>query len=429
MRRSGLAFIALPGFIAGLVAATPTAVADFGGGQGSSNVCPGGTAPWQGTQLGPAGPVELHSDQEIICRVPQVTVTTGSPSHAEPSGPPPDGTSCTEHIIGGVQLGPVTAGQRTVTYYDPNQGHAVTQTIPDEPSDVGYSPTTYTANLSSLWGASAFMGSYDFSLPWTLAGTFVAGTCTGQWQPANGTRCVGGAACYPIPSPILRPQLPYQPPPMGVLQPLLDRVKARFVSDYSGGRVTSQWAEGGYTPQTGEVVRTPVCFWEGGATVPPTVMFSITDPQPGAGPALVVNYVVRAATEEVWWDFGDGQVSDQVGTDPAQQCSVQHTYYHVSADIYGSGTRHMPPPGVVWTYGTEPAPDMQAVAMWRKVRFSVTAYFVESDGIQHAVDLPIGPQAEAWIGSAPEWVRVYQIRGVPEACPCPSPTPTAESSR
>lgn len=394
--------------------------ADFGGGAGASAVCPGGTAPWQGTQLGPAGPVELHSEQEITCHVPQVSGTTGSPSHSAPGGPPPDGTTCTEHLTGAVQLGPVAAGKRPVTYYEPNQGQAVTQTVPDDPSDAGYTPTTYTANLSSLWGASAFMGSYDFSIPWTLNGTFVAGQCSGQWQPDHGTRCP--TTCYPVPTPLLRPPLTFQGAPASLLQPLIDRVRAQFTSNYSGGHVTSQWASGGYAPQTGEVVRTPVCFWEDGAIVPPTVMFGMTDPQPGTGPSLVVSYVIRATTEEIWWDFGDGQVSDQLGSTASQQCAVQHTYYHVSADAYGSGTRHMTPPGVAWTYGTEPGPDMEAVAMWRRVRFSVTAYYQEPDGTQQSVDLPVGPQAVAWIGSSPEWVRVYQIES---SLTSPTPSPSA----
>ncbi len=39
--------------------------------------------------------------------------------------------------------------------------------------------------------------------------------------------------------------------------------------------------------------------------MPPTVGFSIRDPQPGAGPVLVVNYVVQATVDETWWDFGE----------------------------------------------------------------------------------------------------------------------------
>lgn len=394
--------------------------ADFGGEGGASAVCPGGSAPWQGTQAAPGTPVDIQSEQQITCHEPQVTVTTGSSSHSSPSGGPPNGTACTQQMTSAVQVGPVVTGSRSVSYYDPNQATVVTQTIPDAPSDAGYTPVQYTSNLASLWGASEYMGSYDMRVPWTLDGTVQAGTCSGKWRPDNGTRCPG--SCYPVPTPTLRSPLVFQPPPVATLQPLIASVKARFFSQYGGGQTVAQWADGGYSPQTGLIVRKPACFWEQGSTVPPTARYGMTSPQQGAGPALVVTYVVRAITDELWWDFGDGQTLQQAATDPTASCAVQHTYYHVSADIYGSGTNHQPPPGLAWSGGREPQSDMQAVDLWRHVHFTVTAYYQQTDGSQVAVPLSVGPEADFWIASSPLWVRVYQAVGEPELCPCPTPT-------
>lgn len=400
---------------------TTPGLANLGGDGGASAVCPGGSAPWEGTQVAPGTPVDIQSEQDITCHAPQVTVRTGSSGHSTSSGSPPDGTACTEHMTSAVQIGPVANGSRIVSYYDPNHGAVVTQPIPDTPPDGGYTPAQYTSNLESLWGASEYMGSYDMSIPWTLNGTFQAGTCTGQWRPDNGTRCPG--PCYPVPTPTLRPPLTFVVPPAGELQPLLQNVRARFFSQYTGGQVVAQWSDGGYVPQTGEIVRKPVCLWEQGSNMPPTARYGMTSPQTGTGPVLVVTYVVRAITDELWWDFGDGQTLQQpVGSDPATPCDAQHTYYHVSADAYGSGTNHQPPPGVAWTGGSEPHPDMQAIELWRHVHFTVTAYYQQTDGSQVSVPLPVGPQADFWIGSTPLWVRVYQALGVPELCPCPTPT-------
>src|SRR5262249_7608704 len=156
-----------------------------------SAVCPGGSAPWEGTQMAPGTPVDIQSEQQITCHAPQVTVTTGSSGHTSSSGGPPNGTACTEHMTSAVQIGPVANGTRPVSYYDPNQSTVVTPSIPDAPSDAGYTPAQYSSNLASLWGASEFMGSYDMTIPWTLNGTFQAGSCTGQWTSDNGMRCLG----------------------------------------------------------------------------------------------------------------------------------------------------------------------------------------------------------------------------------------------
>ena len=414
------ASVALLTFAGSLYAWTAPALANLGGDGGASAVCPGGSAPWEGTQVAPGTPVDIQSEQQVTCHEPQVTVTTGSSSHSSPSGGPPNGTACTEHMTSAVQIGPVAKDTRTVAYYDPNKATVVTQTIPDAPSDTGYTPAQYTSNLESLWGTSEFMGSYDMSIPWILNGTFQAGACTGQWTPENGTRCPG--TCYPVPTPTLRAPLAFVAPPPSALQPLIQSVKARFFSQYVGGQVVAQWADGGYVPQTGLIVRKPTCFWEQGSTIPPTARFGMTSPQPGTGPALVVTYVVRAITDELWWDFGDGQTLQQPGTDPATPCTAKQTYYHVSADAYGSGANHQPPPGVAWTGGTEAQLDMQAVDLWRHVHFTVTAYYQQTDGSQVAVPLSVGPQADFWIASTPLWVRVYQAVGVPEVCPCPTPT-------
>ena len=69
-----------------------------------------------------------------------------------------------------------------------------------------------------------------------------------------------------------------------------------------------------------------------------------------------------------------------------------------------------------WTFGNaEPAPDMEAVEAWEHVHFSVTAYYQEPDGTQFAVPLPVNNGADDfWLAATPEWVRVYQIEGVPD---------------
>jgi hypothetical protein len=255
------------------------------------------------------------------------------------------------------------------------------------------------------------MGSADMTLHFELDGKWATATksCNGIWFiPADG----GKDYAFPIGSVTRRAALTYKTPPSINVEQLVATATVTFRQVYTAGQVASS------PPADSQIVHYSSCFSEVGANVPPTVGFSIRDPQPGTGRVLVVNYVVQATVDETWWDFGEPEdpVTVQQGVNPAAPCSVQHTYSHVSADAYGSAEDHHPPPGVVWTFGNaEPAPDMEAVEAWEHVHFSVTAYYQEPDGTQFAVPLPVNNGADDfWLAATPEWVRVYQIEGVPD---------------
>jgi hypothetical protein len=254
------------------------------------------------------------------------------------------------------------------------------------------------------------MGSASMTIHYELDGTWSTArqSCEGNWTiPADAKDYA-----FPIASVTRRGSLTYQTPPSINVEQLVATATATFRQVYTAGQVAST------PPADSQIVHYASCFTELGANVPPTVGFSIRDPQLGAGPVLVVNYVVQATVDETWWDFGEPEnpVTVQQGVNPSTPCAVQHTYSHVSADTYGSNDIHHPPPGVVWTFGNaEPASDMEAVEAWEHVHFSVTAYYQEPDGTQFAVPLPVNNGADDfWLAATPEWVRVYQIEGVPD---------------
>ena len=372
-----------------------------------ANACPGGTSDWQGTQLGPSAPVLVTGDAQITCPTPQVTITAGSTRHSAASSPPPqNGQPCYEYEYSEVAMGPVVNGQRQVSWYDPGKGSVWTVTIPDKPSSgiPGYIPPQ-----ASVLYASLIMGSAAMTIHFELDGTWSTATqsCQGNWTiPADAKDYA-----FPIAAVAPRGPLTYQTPPSINVEQLVATATAKFRQVYTGGQVTSS------PPANGQIVHYPSCFSEQGANVPPTVGFSIRDPQPGTGAVLVVNYVVQATVDEIWWDFGEPEnpVTVQYGVNPSAPCSVQHTYAHVSADAYGSNTMHDPPPGIAWTFGNAgPGPDMEAVEVWQHVHFSVTAYYQEPDGSQFAEQLAVNNGDDFWLAATPEWVRVYQIEGIPD---------------
>lgn len=387
--------------------ATPANIADA---YGTGAACPGGTSDWQGTQDGPSAPVVVTGEAQITCSTPQVTITAGSTKHrvTSSSTPPKNGQTCYEYENSAVAIGPLVNGQRQVSWYEPGYDGIMKVMIPDKPSSgiPGYIPPQ-----ASVLYASLIMGSANMTIHFALNGIWSTATktCNGNWTiPADG----GKDYAYVVAGVTRRAALTYVTPPTINVERLVATATARFRQVYTGGQVTSS------PPANGQIVHYASCFSETGANVPPTVGFSIRDPQPGTGAVLVVNYVVQATVDQVWWDFGEPEnpVTVQQGTNPAAQCSVQHTYAHVSADAYGSSEVHHPPPGVVWSFGdAEPGPDMEAVQVWQHVHLSVTAYYQEPDGSQFAVQLPVNNGAhDFWLAAAPEWIRVYQVEGVPD---------------
>jgi hypothetical protein len=293
--------------------------------------------------------------------------------------------------------------------------------IPDGPA--AFNPGTDVVVDDNLWNGSRSVGSADMYVTYLLHGTYAGGACAGTWQTVDPPLC-NSIGCYPHVNLVPRRALPFTPPPPAILDNMVKQASAVFQQAYSGGHVVSQW-DSGYIPQDGEVVRNPVCFWVQGSNVPADQRFSMVAPQPGTGPVLVVNYVVSAVSDNVWWDYGDGTSEQIPGSAPESSCAARHTYYHVSADAYGSNHRHTPPPGIAWPFGDrEPEPDMQAVTVWRHMHLAVTAYFRQTDGSHVSVPLPVANQAEFWLASEPEWVVVFQVEPWVHMCPpCSTPSP------
>lgn len=324
------------------------------------------------------------------------------------SPPPQNGQPCYEYENSSVAMGPVVNANRQITWYEPRNGAMFSTTVPDVPfaGIPGYIP-----DRASVLYASLIMGSADMTIHFEKNGTWssATSTCNGPWTvPADNGNDYG----YPVATVSRRGPLTYATPPAINVEQLVATATTKFRQVYTGGQVSSS------PPANGQIVHYPSCFTEQGANVPPTVGFSIRDPQVGVGPVLVVNYVVQATVDQVWWDFAEPEnpVTVQYGTNPAAPCSVQHTYAHVSADAYASNTIHHPPPGVAWTFGNvEPAPDMEAVEVWQHVHFSVTAYYQQPDGSQYAQELAVNNGGDDfWLAATPEWVRVYQIEGIPD---------------
>ncbi|MGH7748166.1 MAG: hypothetical protein ACREQ5_25910, partial [Candidatus Dormibacteria bacterium] len=380
-----------------------------------SSVCPGGAAPWTGTQVAPGAPVVISSEQQLTCPPPQATLHGGSTTHRVAwSRGVQNGQPCSQREESYVSIGPVTPGtfggstvngvaapgHRAATWYDPSAtpSGTTTEEIPDGPA--AFNPGVQVVAKDNLWTASASMGSAEMYVTYRLEGTYAGGTCAGTWQLVDPPLC-NSVGCYPHTNLVQRAPLPFTPPPGAAVQHLLALAKARFQQLYSGGQVASVPSD----PKA-LVVFSSSCFTEAGARVPSAVGFSMRNPQAGDGPVLVVNYVVQATTDEVWWDFAEPEnpTTQQSGVDPSQPCAVQHTYQHVSADAYGSNHLHHPPRRVAWTFGdAEPSCDMEAVEVWQHVHFGVTAYYTQTDGSQHAVPLPVDAGNDAWIAGTPEW--------------------------
>jgi hypothetical protein len=404
-----------------------------------SSVCPGGTAPWTGTQLTPRAPVELTSEQQLTCPMPQATLNGGSTMHRIASSRGwQNGRPCSQREESFVSIGPVTPGafsgstvsgvaapgHRTASWYDPSASPPGTtsEEIPDGPA--AFTSGVDVVVNDNLWNASRNMGSAEMYVTYIRNGTYAGGVCDGTWHTRDQPLC-NAVGCYPHTDLVPRAPLPFMPPPPATLDKLVKQVSAAFQQTYAGGHVVSQWASGGYIPQDGEIVRNPVCFWVEGSDVPAAKRFSMVVPQPGSGPVLVVNYVVSAVTDDVWWDYGDGTSEELPGPTPDSPCAAHHAYYHVSADAYGSNHRHTPPPGIAWPFGdSEPEHDMEAVAVWRHMHLGVTAYFQQTNGDSVAVPLPVANQADFWLASQPEWVVVFQIEPWVHMCPpCSTPSP------
>lgn len=405
---------------------TQRAFADIGGGPTGSNVCPGGQAQWTGTRTAPSA-YTLNSSAGIQCYSPQVNTTAGDTGHATNDGSPQPAGPCQATATSHIAVGPLLPnGTRTISWWDPNSQSVASSTIADNAADqaeTGFFSDQATEPLS--W-AAWWMGSATGTIPWkTVNATWVNGVCTGTWKQSLPATCGYSRLVYScsVIADVL-PVLPlaYTAPPPLVVAPLLASAEAQVQQQLSGGQVTSEFASGSLVPKHGLIVRVPVCFWAPGATVASAKQFGLVAPEAGPGRQLVVNYVASASEDETWWDFGDGTSTTQTGVDTTQPCAVTHTYYHVSADAYGSDHQHTPPPGQSDPFpDTEPAPDYQSVVVWHHIHFSLTAYYVQSDGTQYAVPVQSGADADFWVPSQPEWVQVQQIESVPFVCPCPTP--------
>jgi hypothetical protein len=411
--------------IGAVCALWPTAArADIGGGPTGSNVCPGGTAGWTGTRTAPTT-YTVTSSADIQCYSPQVNVTAGDTQHSYSYGSPQPTGPCSATATSRMSIGPLLGGKRVVSYWDPNS-QTVTSTSVSDTAAAGAQNGFFTdAPTLPVLFAAWWMGSDAGTIPWkTKDATWVNGVCTGTWEQSLPGSCgyVGPVSYQCSDTAAVAPVLPLtftQPPPVTVA-PLLAQAEAQVKQELSGGQVTSEFASGSVVPKHGLIVRVPVCFWAQGATLDTTKSFGLVDPQLGPGRALVVNYVASASEDQTWWDFGDGSSATQTGVDPTQQCAVTHTYYRVSADAYGSLHNHTSPAGQTYPFpDAEPGPDQEAVVVWHHIHFSLSAYYVQSDGSQVKVDLPGVGGTDFWVPSQPEWVKVQQIESVPFVCPCP----------
>ena len=397
--------------------------ADGGGTGTGTSACPGGQAQWTGTRTAPSA-YTINSSADIQCYSPQVNTTAGDTGHAANDGTPQPAGPCTATATSHVAVGPLLPnGNRTVSWWDPNSQTITSRTISDSAANNAQSGFLYEQGTEPVSFAAWWMGSDAGTVPWkTTNAVWVNGVCTGQWeQTTPGTcgytgpvySCSAVAAVQPV------APLSYVAPPAVTLTPLLADARAQVEQQLSGGQVTSEFASGSIVPKHGLIVRVPVCFWAPGATVDTTKSFGLVAPQLAPGRALVVNYVASASDDQTWWDFGDGSTATQTGVDSAQQCAITHTYYHVSADAYGSLHDHTSPPGQTYPFAdSEPGPDYEAVVVWHHIHFSLIAYYVQSDGTQFAVPVPAAGAADFWVPSQPEWVKVEQIESVPYVCPC-----------
>src|SRR6202162_5461316 len=141
---------------------------------GTAAACPGGTAAWGGTQRGPSAPVVVTGDAQITCPTPQVTIASGSTRHRQTSTTQPqNGQPCYEYEDSKVAIGPVSGGQRAVSWFDPGLNRIWTTDIPDKPTSgiPGFIPPA-----ASVLYASLIMGSASMTIHYELDGTWSTAT-------------------------------------------------------------------------------------------------------------------------------------------------------------------------------------------------------------------------------------------------------------
>jgi len=123
-RRLSVATLSMFTVIISITVSTPSVARAWG----TAAACPGGTAEWGGTQQGPSAPVVVTGDGQITCSTPQVTITAGSTRHRQTSTTQPqNGQPCYEYEDSKVAIGPLSGGQRPISWYDPGRGSVWTQ--------------------------------------------------------------------------------------------------------------------------------------------------------------------------------------------------------------------------------------------------------------------------------------------------------------
>jgi hypothetical protein len=392
------------------------------GGAGSGSLGCEPEQQWDGTQTSVQVLQVSGAVSYVPCPQPQVNDQAGGTTYTTSFTPPPDGSPCHEQIWSDVWMGDLRAGHWTVRYYDPNahggSGDVVSATVPDNPD---YFPIGSITN--SLGDAAELMGSDELKVPWAMRGTYEGGVCrpnsqgwitaAGSCNPWDSSFAVQDCFVFPFP----RGNLTYTPPASATFTPYLQNVAANMRATYHTGLVTTTWADGGQStisPGIGQaIVRYPECYAETGGNLGAPHYWEVLIPQPNTGPALVVDYVVSASVDETWWDFGDGQYQVVAGGGSEPNCFVESTYFHVSADIYGSENDHTNPPGETWSFGSEPHKDMEAVEAWHHVAVTVTAYWREPDGSTRQQSIPVPPGTDFWLADTPEWQTVGQFESIP----------------
>ena len=424
-------------------AASQTGLTDSStGGGGVACVAPQQES-WTGTQTNVKTYDVSGTVAQAPCPQPQVNGSAGSTAHTTaglPTTPPPDGTACHESLIANVSLSDLHNGAWQVQYFDPNDNQVVSATVGDGPGWPNWPLTgqQLTATSWALGYSAAEMGSrLSPHVAWVMDGTYQGGQCI---PDANGWTDLGRThQCdppgYAAPTGAGFPNeclvigetlgaLPYVAPSFASLNAyvpgFLDNLRARWQT----GAVQTSWLYGGQSvvgPGLGQsIVRYPVCFVTSGGNLPQTFTEEVLIPQPNQGPALVVDYVINASVDETVWDYGDGQTDTLRGpTALAQGCpAAQHTYFHVSADEYGSHLKHWLPPGVsTWPFADEPHGDMEAAVAWHHIGVSVTALAREPDGSTLSQSVAVPPDVNSiWLASTPEWQTVGQFESVPCQC-------------
>ena len=418
-------------------------VADSTGGGGGVACVSQQQDSWTGTQTNVKTYEVSGTVAQAPCPAPQVNGSAGSSAHTSsgvPASPPPDGTACHETVTANVWMGQLRNGAWQVQYFDPNDNQVVSATVGDGPGWPNWPLTgqQFTATSWALGYSAAEMGSHEASfIFWHMQGQYEGGQCipdSNGWTDAEGTRqcdppgyATPAGAGFPNECLVIGEtlgSLPYIAPSFATLSGYVPGFLDNLRSRWQTGTLQTSWLYGGVSvigPGLGQsIVRYPVCFSTSGGNLPQTFTEEVLIPQPNQGPALVVDYVISAAVDETVWDFGDGQTQTLTGPMAlAQGCpAVQHTYYHVSADEYGSHLNHWLPPGVSsWPFADEPHPDMEAAVAWHHIGVSVTALAREPDGSTLDQPVAVPPQLNSvWLASTPEWQTVGQFESVPCQC-------------